>query len=73
MGKVPKDKNTKFYQCVNFDCEKLYEDYVSKENSTLIPISKYTPFFLEKPVVLYKVFSYKYLNNWIKNIFNKLK
>jgi hypothetical protein len=69
--KVPNDKKYKFYQCVNFDCEKLYEDYIYKENSTLIPISKYTPFFLEKPIVLYTVFSNKYLNNWTKYIFGK--
>jgi len=36
--KPPNDKKTKFYQCVNFDCEKIYGEYIWKENSKLIPM-----------------------------------
>lgn len=68
---VPDCRETKFYQCVNFNCEKLEREYIYKDGGKLIPISKNIPFILEKPVVYGKICWNKYIDAFVHHIFGQ--
>ena len=54
---IPSNKNKVFYQCVNYNCERiLTRIYKVKENSRLFTVPCNIPYILHKPYLYYTIY-----------------